>query len=526
MQCVLKLTKEGSKDRIYLSDQGSLKYNGKILKNQGEITGTSHMLALIKDGEIKIGFNNRELHVKAEVYENLDNNPISGNFGFFNKPHENPNPPMMVGSDGTTNDNLLIKGDAIDVEVPISTVAYVDGEGVFDRTWGSEFQFAHANIDGEGRRDYSEGSEKNYYYVKDYLGSTRMVINEDCEMVESYAYTAYGVMKDLYVSGNSSTRERFTTKEFDTEGQVDGVVDGIGLNYFGRRYYDPEIGRFISPDPAEQYVDGYSYCDGDPINKKDEDGLAASGINPNFLLDFGQRLVSNALEGSALPAIMQNAILANATNSLSSMFNVGMSLLDKFHLALGVAGMAPGIGFWGDLASGVVSLGRSGWGFLTGNFGDAYTHLAGAGVDGLAMLPGVGIGARAADLTATGIKAGSKAAGAAKGGNYVYRGLAKTDDITIGLMARAPNAGNSPISHVAGKRASQWISSTKDPLIALKKWGENGVVRIDLDKVYSTIIDVSKGFPNKPGMISNWAIKHKEVLIKNIIPVDAIKIYP
>jgi hypothetical protein len=38
----------------------------------------------------------------------------------------------------------------------------------------------------------------------------------------------------------------------------------------------------------------------------------------------------------------------------------------------------------------------------------------------------------------------------------------------------------------------------------------------------SQIVDVSGGFPGKPGMISNWAIKDKEVLIMNYVLPEAI----
>jgi RHS repeat-associated protein len=45
---------------------------------------------------------------------------------------------------------------------------------------------------------------------------------------------------------------KFSSKRFDPE---------TGFIYFGRRYYDPEIGRLITPDPAG-FADGpnlYAY---------------------------------------------------------------------------------------------------------------------------------------------------------------------------------------------------------------------------------------------------------------------------
>jgi hypothetical protein len=117
-------------------------------------------------------------------------------------------------------------------------------------------------------------------------------------------------------------------------------------------------------------------------------------------------------------------------------------------------------------------------------------------------------------------KAG-EAAVAAEEGQYVYRGLAKGEDSAAGLTARSPGAGNSELSHVAGKRESQWISTTKDKATAIEKYGENGVVRIDLNKVKTTVSDVSQGIPNG-GRMSNWAKRDQEVLIKDHVPPEAI----
>jgi hypothetical protein len=110
-------------------------------------------------------------------------------------------------------------------------------------------------------------------------------------------------------------------------------------------------------------------------------------------------------------------------------------------------------------------------------------------------------------------------------GNYVYRALAPTDFPSNGLFARNPNANYvSPISHVAGKRDSPWISTTKDVNVAINKYDKgNGVVMIDLDQVNSEVIDLSNGIPGFEGsMHSNWSKKDQEVLIRGYIPAKAI----
>jgi hypothetical protein len=46
-----------------------------------------------------------------------------------------------------------------------------------------------------------------------------------------------------------------------------------------------------------------------------------------------------------------------------------------------------------------------------------------------------------------------------------------------------------------------------------------------LSKVGSEIVDISRGIPGMAGtMLSNWAAKMGEVLIKDFIPANALKI--
>src|SRR3990170_5353633 len=57
-----------------------------------------------------------------------------------------------------------------------------------------------------------------------------------------------------------------------------GVMDeGNGLLYMRARYYDPEVGRFISKDPIgfAGGVNLYNYVDGNPVNFIDPYGEIA-----------------------------------------------------------------------------------------------------------------------------------------------------------------------------------------------------------------------------------------------------------
>jgi RHS repeat-associated protein len=46
-----------------------------------------------------------------------------------------------------------------------------------------------------------------------------------------------------------------------------------GLQRLGHRFYDPATGRFLSRDPIQAGDNWYAYCQNDPVNKVDPEGL-------------------------------------------------------------------------------------------------------------------------------------------------------------------------------------------------------------------------------------------------------------
>jgi len=54
--------------------------------------------------------------------------------------------------------------------------------------------------------------------------------------------------------------------------------EGTGLVYFNARFYDPEIGRFITVDPIRDGVNWYVYCGNNPLRYVDPSGLFTIAI--------------------------------------------------------------------------------------------------------------------------------------------------------------------------------------------------------------------------------------------------------
>ena len=112
-----------------------------------------------------------------------------------------------------------------------------------------------------------ESTSKRYYPIYD--GSRNIVglYDQTGALVASYEYDAFGRII-LQSSGDYSDDNpfRFSTKYTDDE---------TGLVYYGHRYYEPELGRFINRDPIEE--DGglnlYGFVGNDPVNFYDYLGM-------------------------------------------------------------------------------------------------------------------------------------------------------------------------------------------------------------------------------------------------------------
>jgi RHS repeat-associated protein len=116
-----------------------------------------------------------------------------------------------------------------------------------------------------GRYEPSQGTYTSYYYIKDHLGSTRVVLSETGQRTEATDYYAFG-MKMGGRSYHLSTKDGYTTKERDAE---------TGWDYFGARYYLPHLGRFNRIDRfAEKYpfFTPFQYAGNNPMNFTDVNG--------------------------------------------------------------------------------------------------------------------------------------------------------------------------------------------------------------------------------------------------------------
>ena len=125
--------------------------------------------------------------------------------------------------------------------------------------------------DSDGTRNYVflgskiiafKENGKTYYYGTDHLGSTTLITDASGKKVWSGAVTPFADQESR--EGDLDESVLYTGKELD---------EATGLYYFNARWYDPELGRFITEDPVRDGVNWFVYVGNNPLGFVDPSGL-------------------------------------------------------------------------------------------------------------------------------------------------------------------------------------------------------------------------------------------------------------
>jgi RHS repeat-associated protein len=92
------------------------------------------------------------------------------------------------------------------------------------------------------------------YFLTDHLGSTMGMADSSGNIAESAIYDSFG----RTISSTLTTRYQYTGREYD---------EYTGLMFYRARFYDPQIGRFISEDPIgfRGGINQFTYVGNDPL---------------------------------------------------------------------------------------------------------------------------------------------------------------------------------------------------------------------------------------------------------------------
>ena len=112
----------------------------------------------------------------------------------------------------------------------------------------------------------TKGGE-TYYYHHDRLGSTRFLTDSSGDIVHEYDYDAWG---------NVTAETGLLVQPYQfVGGQAYYQEPVLGLQLLGQRWYDPQVGRFISRDPIGMKggINLYAYVKNDSVSRTDPFGL-------------------------------------------------------------------------------------------------------------------------------------------------------------------------------------------------------------------------------------------------------------
>lgn len=151
---------------------------------------------------------------------------------------------------------------------------------------------------------------RTYAPIHDHLGSVRCLVDaETRQTVDTYRYSAFGEETIYNESGTPLSPWRYASKRCDEES---------GLIYFGKRYYAPHWGRWLTQDPLG-FADGpnrYAYLHNNPLTNRDLYGLFSCK-------EFFTKMASTFVDCVRTVGIF----VRNTINSLRTEIN----LIDYFH---------------------------------------------------------------------------------------------------------------------------------------------------------------------------------------------------
>ncbi len=121
---------------------------------------------------------------------------------------------------------------------------------------------------GGARVAVRTGSSTLNFILTDHLGSTSITTTSTGVLSTDNRYKAWGELR--YASGTLPTKFTYT-------GQYSNVAE-FGLMFYGSRWYDSYLNRWIQPDTIipnpfdPQSYDRFSYVRNNPVNRVDPSG--------------------------------------------------------------------------------------------------------------------------------------------------------------------------------------------------------------------------------------------------------------
>jgi RHS repeat-associated protein len=235
----------------------------------------------------------------------------------------------------TTQGSLTVQS-SYDPEVEfLELVTTINGTRNW-KVYGPDLDGRYGGFNGTGGLEavYNQSTSTATYLLSDTYGHGEGVLNGTTFTWNPSQSDGYGAL----AGSSAATPINSSSVLGNLIGWRGHYIDPTGFYYLGARYYAPDSGTFLSPDPLghSASMDLYSYCDGDPVNNYDPDGRCfegavtgqtyntASSVGASIGLNFG----ITQLTQTASSLVLQDTLLNQTT--LAPVNRTITSLLSSF----------------------------------------------------------------------------------------------------------------------------------------------------------------------------------------------------
>ena len=216
--------------------------------------------------------------------------------------------------------------------------------------WVEYFYDENGNPTYMLRYDEAVGFPQLNYFVTNLQGDVIAVCDNFHTPRFFYSYDAWGKLlsvtdangNDVSGADNSASWNilRYRGYVYDRE---------TGLYYVASRYYDPEIGRFISPDTTDLLTatpmgltdkNLYAYCDNNPVIRVDDGGdfwHIVVGAVAGALISGVVKAASNVIERKSITDGLAISMLAGAASGALAATGVGIAGMVAGNTAISMA---------------------------------------------------------------------------------------------------------------------------------------------------------------------------------------------
>ncbi len=171
------------------------------------------------------------------------------------------------------------------------------------------------------------------YIYTDAQGNVIAKADEQGNIIARYTYRPYGTQQ----SGPTNAGPSYTGHVHDPD---------TGLVYMQQRYYDPVVGRFISPDPVAPTpgnvfnFNRYVYANDSPLVNVDPDGRNATAALGGLFVESFHLITGRGFNGSRVLGALKDGYNGRGGGVLNAAVQDANTAL----VATGVAGLLKGAG--------------------------------------------------------------------------------------------------------------------------------------------------------------------------------------